>query len=110
MKRSTITCRTCEGDGYHWTSRYGGNDPDVWRDGPCHTCDGSGDQMCEGFCGDQYEPAIALVDYPGAEDGQLALCRACLKMFYEEDADAKWAIDDRRIMLEVVCHEELRRI
>ena len=92
----TIYCRTCGGDG---------NDPDVWRDGPCDACDGSGDQMCV-FCGCSDEPAVALVNYPGTEDGQLALCKACLKVFYEEDADAKWAIDDRRVMLELVCSVE----
>ena len=63
--------------------------------------------MCEGgFCGCIDEPAVAIVDYPGAEDGQLALCKACLKMYYEEDADSKWATDDRRVMLELVCSVE----
>ena len=37
----TIICPHCE-QGTRWTSRYGGNDPDVWRVGPCETCDATG--------------------------------------------------------------------
>jgi hypothetical protein len=48
----TVECEHCE-DGIRWTSRYGGNDPDVWRVGPCETCDGTGraEVVCE-WCGD----------------------------------------------------------
>lgn len=30
-------CETCEGEGKVWTSRWGGNDPDVWAI-PCPDC------------------------------------------------------------------------
>jgi hypothetical protein len=32
-----MTCETCEGTGKVWTSRWGGNDPDVWPI-PCPEC------------------------------------------------------------------------
>jgi hypothetical protein len=107
----TLTCRTCGGDGKNWTSRYGGNDPDVWSDGPCHACDGDGEESCGGYggCRDRYEPAIAFVPYGPADDGQLALCGACLKVFFEEEADEKLRLDERRIDLQLCCIEEARR-
>ena len=48
----TTPCPHCE-DGVRWTSRYGGNDPDVWPIGPCEHCDGTGqvEVVCE-YCGD----------------------------------------------------------
>jgi hypothetical protein len=47
-----VECEHCE-DGIRWTSRYGGNDPDVWPVGRCETCDGTGrvEVVCE-WCGD----------------------------------------------------------
>ena len=36
----------CE-DGTVWTSRHGGNDPDVWPAGKCQQCDGSGHVVCQ---------------------------------------------------------------
>lgn len=47
-------CLTCGGEGKLYTSRYGGNDPDVWPTGPCEACDGTGWQerpcaKCEYF-------------------------------------------------------------
>lgn len=36
-----VQCPHCE-DGICYISRYGGNDPDVWRVGLCETCEGSG--------------------------------------------------------------------
>jgi hypothetical protein len=43
-------CPHCE-DGIKYTSRNGGNDPDVWSTGACETCDGTGTLplKCEGF-------------------------------------------------------------
>lgn len=43
----TIPCTKCQGEGSLYTSRYGGNDPDVWRTGECPSCKGSGDQKCD---------------------------------------------------------------
>lgn len=48
----TVACPHCE-QGTRWTSRYGGNDPDVWRVGPCETCDGTGyREICCELCGE----------------------------------------------------------
>jgi hypothetical protein len=33
-------CEYCGGEGQLYTSRYGGNDPDVWPIGPCPACEG----------------------------------------------------------------------
>jgi hypothetical protein len=35
-------CEACGGEGKLYTSRYGGNDPDVWPIGKCEVCKGSG--------------------------------------------------------------------
>lgn len=35
-------CSACGGEGKIYTSRYGGNDPDVWPIGECEACEGSG--------------------------------------------------------------------
>ena len=35
-------CGYCGGEGKLYTSRYGGNDPDVWPIGKCEICDGTG--------------------------------------------------------------------
>ena len=35
-------CERCGGEGKLYTSRYGGNDPDVWPTGECPVCEGSG--------------------------------------------------------------------
>jgi DnaJ-class molecular chaperone len=42
-----VLCEACGGDGRVWTSRYGGNDPDVWDAGPCPVCEGTGDEIVE---------------------------------------------------------------
>lgn len=65
-----LTCSKCSGEGAIFTSRYGGNDPDVWRDRECEACDGSGNQRCEARGCD--ENAVAFND-----DGE-ALCEDCL--------------------------------
>jgi hypothetical protein len=51
----TIICPACD-DGWRWTSRYGGNDPDVWRAGPCLTCEGDQEiTLCCDTCDDDAE-------------------------------------------------------
>ncbi len=40
-------CGHCGGDGKIWTSRYGGNDPDVWPIGNCPACEGYGYELIE---------------------------------------------------------------
>lgn len=65
-----LFCSKCQGEGSLYGSRYGGNDPDVWRTGKCDACDGSGDEECASRgC---KEPAVAFND-----DGE-ALCDDCL--------------------------------
>lgn len=41
MTKIRVLCEACGGDGGVWTSRYGGNDPDVWRTGDCPICEGT---------------------------------------------------------------------
>ena len=36
-------CEACSGEGQFYTSRYGGNDPDVWPDEQCPWCRGTGE-------------------------------------------------------------------
>lgn len=65
-----LACSKCEGEGSIYASRYGGNDPDVWRVGPCEDCGGSGNMICEARgC---RENAVAFND-----DGE-ALCEDCI--------------------------------
>lgn len=72
-----IPCAKCQGEGSIYQSRYGGNDPDVWRVGACEACGGSGNQACEERgCS---EPAVAFND-----DGE-ALCEDCLAEWVTED-------------------------
>ena len=72
----TKECPDCE-DGIRYTSKYGGNDPDVWADGPCETCDGSGIiTLCCDTCSDH--DAVAWFD--GNK-----FCAVCLA---EQRADA----------------------
>jgi len=67
---SIIPCSKCGGERRKYKSKYGGNDPDVWDDGQCDACEGSGNQTCESRGCD--EKAIAFND-----DGE-ALCEDCL--------------------------------
>lgn len=72
----SLTCNKCGGEGQLYTSRYGGNDPDVWPTGPCPRCDGTGQQVCETRgC---TSPAVAF------NDDSEALCTDCL---------ADWALN-----------------
>jgi hypothetical protein len=71
-----LFCSKCGGEGSLYGSRYGGNDPDVWRTGKCDACDGSGDQTCERHgC---KECAVGFND-----DGE-AMCSDCLTEWAEE--------------------------
>lgn len=40
-------CGICGCEGKIYTSRYGGNDPDVWPSGPCEACEGTGYRLQE---------------------------------------------------------------
>ncbi len=40
-------CERCGGEGKLYTSRYGGNDPDVWPIGECPVCEGTGYALYE---------------------------------------------------------------
>ena len=74
---SIFACIKCGGEGQLYTSRYGGNDPDVWPAGQCDACDGSGNQRCESRgCN---AVAVAFND-----DGE-ALCEDCLFEWAEEE-------------------------
>lgn len=79
MSAPILPCEKCGGEGSLYTSKYGGNDPDVWRTGPCDACDGSGHLLCETRgC---KEPAIAF-----SEDGE-AYCEDCLFELATEQGD-----------------------
>jgi DnaJ-class molecular chaperone len=43
----TKLCERCGGEGQLYTSRYGGNDPDVWPVGECPVCEGTGMETVE---------------------------------------------------------------
>lgn len=65
-----ITCQKCNGEGTLYTSKYGGNDPDVWPTGKCDACYGSGEEQCASrAC---IAPAVGFND-----DGE-ALCEDCM--------------------------------
>lgn len=63
-------CPYCE-DGIRWTSRYGGNDPDVWPVGPCDMCDGTGERVCD-ECGERPARTHRLMTH-----GVRYLCLEC---------------------------------
>jgi hypothetical protein len=65
-----LFCCKCQGEGKLYTSRYGGNDPDVYPTGECPACEGSGNQRCDNRGCD--EDAVGFND-----DGE-ALCEDCL--------------------------------
>ncbi len=43
----TVPCAHCGSEGKLYTSRYGGNDPDVWPIGDCPVCEGTGGELIE---------------------------------------------------------------
>lgn len=65
-----LTCAKCSGEGTIYTSRYGGNDPDVWPTGECPACKGSGQTACESHGCDS--------DAIGFDEDGRALCADCL--------------------------------
>jgi hypothetical protein len=75
-----LPCRHCGGEGRRWTSRYGGNDPDVWDAGPCEYCDGSGNQVCQ-YC-NTGDPAIAKWRDNRSDH---YVCQACHKEWVAEE-------------------------
>lgn len=77
-----LACTKCGGEGSVYGSRYGGNDPDVWRIGPCEICNGSGNQTCEARGCDEH--AVCFND-----DGE-ALCEDC----FAEWATAEFDTED----------------
>jgi hypothetical protein len=82
MPRPSLTCIKCSGEGSIYTSKYGGNDPDVWRTGECDACAGSCNEPCAmRGCA---ENAVAFND-----DGE-TLCEDCLvewaSNYAEDDA------------------------
>ena len=80
LPSAPLACPDCD-DGRHWTSRYGGNDPDVWTDGPCHTCHGTLELPCC-YC-DQRNPQSAVIVCTD-RDHQFPLC---------EHHHTQWLID-----------------
>ena len=76
-----LPCRHCGGEGRRWTSRYGGNDPDVTDAGPCEHCQGSGDQPCQ-YC-ETGDPAVAKWKDSRSEH---YLCRSCHEEWVAEEA------------------------
>lgn len=73
----SLYCLKCGGEGRRYTSRYGGNDPDVRDEGECEECEGSGNARCDHRgCTNN---AVAF-----DEDGR-ALCEDCLE---------EWMIDN----------------
>lgn len=76
-----LSCAKCSGEGSIYRSRYGGNDPDVYRVGPCEECGGSGNMICEARgC---REPAVSFND-----DGE-ALCEDCLAEWASAEFDTE---------------------
>jgi hypothetical protein len=78
-----LPCYDCD-DGRNWTSRYGGNDPDVWSDGPCPTCYGTGVAWCcENRCS---KPAVKTW---ADEAGNFTLCREHYAQWHAEMAECQ---------------------
>ena len=92
----TKECPDCE-DGTRWTSRYGGNDPDVWPAGPCETCDGTG--ILTLYCDACDRPEA--VEWVGAH----RFCASCLA---EQRADAIAAHIGTIETLTTWCREHVR--
>ena len=78
-KARILTCPKCAGEGSIYTSRYGGNDPDVRRTGECPACKGSGNAECEARGCKEY--AVGFND-----DGD-AFCEDCLQEWAQSYGD-----------------------
>ena len=76
----TMSCIRCAGEGSIYASRWGGNDPDVWRVGQCPVCEGSGHQPCEATgC------TREAVDLNADSE---ALCQPCMDKWIADGEDA----------------------
>ena len=75
-----LPCRHCDGTGQHWTSRHGGNDPDVYVDGDCQYCWGTGEQSCQ-YC-NKGHVAVARWICDGRDE---YLCQACHEEWLSEE-------------------------
>ncbi len=73
----SLTCSKCGGEGQLYTSRYGGNDPDVWPTGECPVCEGSCAEPCSSRGCDR--------EASGFNDDGEALCEYCLQEWAEEN-------------------------
>lgn len=85
--RSGKLCERCGGEGKLYTSRYGGNDPDVWPTGDCPVCEGTGyepveDDACVDRCQHAMEMAI-----PGYERCE-GVCKWALSR--QQHAASEW--------------------
>lgn len=67
----SLTCSKCGGEGQLYTSKYGGNDPDVWPVGECPVCEGSCAEPCSSRGCDR--------EANGFNDDGEALCEYCLQ-------------------------------
>ncbi len=74
-----LACIKCSGEGTLYTSRYGGNDPDVWPTGECDACEGSGNAICDAR-------GCRAVAVGFDEDGR-ALCEDCLQEWAQNYGD-----------------------
>jgi len=87
-----IWCSKCGGEGRLYTTRYGGNDPDVIDAGQCEACNGTGTRKCErqgcdGDAASQYEGKSfcneCLSEIPGYSHYTRSenICPACGRAF-----------------------------
>jgi hypothetical protein len=74
-----LNCMHCGGEGKLYTSRYGGNDPDVYATGECPACNGSANQVCE--------QRGCKEDAVGFNDDGEAMCEDCLLEWATENFD-----------------------
>ncbi len=76
-------CGICNGEGKLYTSRYGGNDPDVWCIGKCEDCSGTGRETikCE-CCQDD-----AVVEHHDREHRVLFFCAVCRDDWMANEAE-----------------------
>lgn len=85
MMSLTIPCPSCseERPGWKWTSKYGGNDPDVYLV-PCHDCGGwdrhGGDGLKQLWCEQCPAEAEEIVD-------ELPFCTTCAAEHRREMAE-----------------------
>jgi len=69
VKPRSRHCNHCGGEGKLYTSRYGGNDPDVWPTGECEACEGQGTVDICATCNDRGWVDESLGAAPEAHSG-----------------------------------------